>query len=126
MKIFEIVKKILFAGSTELDSVTDILIESDSESSNVNENDEPVERQNFIISKHQLISRDKNLKPAHGCDNINMIVPTSSDRKAKKYCCVYCHKRYSKLVRHLLFIHKNEADVKKIRDSPPGKILFYI
>lgn len=135
MKISEIIKKNLCAvstdGTTELDSVnTDNVLEPDSELSKVN--DEPAVRQNSIVSKYQPKSRDKNLKPcndvkaAHGCDNIDMIVPTSSNRKAKKYCCVYCHNRYSKLVTHLLFVHKNEADVKKIQDSPPGKISFYI
>lgn len=62
------------------------------------------------------------IKPQQGSDNSTMIVPTS-DGKAKKLCCMYCHKRYQALARHLFTVHRNEAEVKTFKSLPPGKIL---
>lgn len=106
---------------------SNILMEPDTESSNPYVTNQPAVRQYIIASKRQTISKGKprkDVKVTEGGKNIEMIIPTSSDRKRKKYCCVYCHKRYFKLVPHLLDVHKNEAEVKKIRGSPPGKTLF--
>lgn len=71
----------------------------------------------------EAISSLLEVQPRHGCDNRNMFVPTSNG-KAKKYCCVYCLKRYSKLVTHLETIHKDEKEVKKLLEAPLGKFVF--
>lgn len=77
-----------------------------------------VESENKNVTKCNI-----EIKPHRGCDDSNMFVPTS-DQKGKKYCCIYCLKRYQKLERHLRTVHKNEVDVKKFRALPPRKIFF--
>ncbi|KAJ6603014.1 hypothetical protein Bhyg_16267, partial [Pseudolycoriella hygida] len=57
----------------------------------------------------------------NGCDNTNMKIPTS-DQGPKKYVCVYCMKRVSKLVRHLSTVHKNEDEVRKLLALPVGSL----
>lgn len=65
-------------------------------------------------------SRTINVERRTRCDNVNMFVPTSKS-KAKKLCCCFCLKRYRKLARHLENVHKNEAEVKKMKNLPIGK-----
>lgn len=58
-----------------------------------------------------------------GCDDFNMTVPTSNE-KVKSYCCIYCWKRYPKLARHLLTVHKKEPDVQRFFAYPKRKFSF--
>lgn len=68
-----------------------------------------------------------NVKPGQGCDNHKMYVPTSDlGPYSKKYCCLYCSKRYLKLVRHLVTVHKDKKAVKKFQALPIGKYIYYI
>ncbi|XP_043287511.1 uncharacterized protein [Venturia canescens] len=47
-------------------------------------------------------------------DDTNLSVQTSAQKKSEeKYFCMYCHKLYSKLPRHLETVHIKENDVKK-------------
>lgn len=83
--------------------------------------------------KHQSTSAENDdispwkihVKPHRGCDDVDMFVPTS-DSGVKKHCCAYCHKRYTKLVRHLQMVHKSEAAVKKFGGLPIGNVYFLI
>lgn len=62
-----------------------------------------------------------NIQRHRGCDNVQMFVP-SSDSWDKRHCCTYCHKRYSKFVRHLETVHKSEAAVTEFHNLPLGNI----
>lgn len=54
-----------------------------------------------------------------------MFVPTS-DSGVKKYCCIYCLKRYQNLARHLQTVHKNEVEVQNFQAFRPRKFLSLI
>ncbi|KAJ6639449.1 hypothetical protein Bhyg_12194, partial [Pseudolycoriella hygida] len=54
------------------------------------------------------------------CDNTNMFVKPAATKGAKKLCCPFCDKLFSKLARHLATMHKNEPDVKKFVALPKG------
>ena len=45
---------------------------------------------------------------------------TEVKKNAKKYCCIYCKKIVSKLMKHFSHIHKEEKDVKIFLTLPPG------
>lgn len=92
---FHNAKDTLFAGSTEPTKNEDIAI------------------CNIGVSAHR------------GCDDTNMIVPTS-DQKGKQYCCIYCLKRFQKLERHLRTVHKREPDVQKFLAFRPRKVSFLL
>lgn len=67
-----------------------------------------------------------NIEPRKGCDNTNMFILTKEEGpKVKKQCCIFCLQRYSKLVRHLEDVHKNEEEVKAFRDLTPGEHFCY-
>lgn len=40
-------------------------------------------------------------------------------RYDKKQCCLFCHKVFSKLPRHFMQMHKNEAEVQRFMAMPP-------
>ncbi|XP_037037455.1 uncharacterized protein LOC119075167 [Bradysia coprophila] len=92
-----------FVDVTSLDDLSDV-----QENTNVSQ-----------TPKNQTVESSFYVKPRKGCDNSKMRVPTS-DEKTKTYCCMYCYKRYAKLVPQLQVAHKNEKDVQKFREAPPG------
>lgn len=47
------------------------------------------------------------------------MVPTSRG-DVKKFFCIYCHKKLSKLARHLTTVHKDKAEIKSIIVLPAG------
>lgn len=90
-------------------------------SDTINANEIEVEKQP-TSSNTKVEPYHVNVKPGQGCDKSKMYVPTSMGRYNKRYCCLYCLKRYSKLVRHFTTVHKNEVEVKEFQALPLGKI----
>lgn len=90
-------------------------------SDTINRNEIEVEKQ-ATSSNTKVGPYHVNVKPGQGCDKSKMYVPTSMGRYSKRYCCLYCLKRYSKLVRHFTTVHKDEVEVKKFQALPLGKI----
>ncbi|KAG5865833.1 hypothetical protein JTB14_029918 [Gonioctena quinquepunctata] len=56
------------------------------------------------------------------CDDGNLVVSVSkASRKGEKIdICVFCHKKQTKLARHLETVHKSEDEVEKFKNLPKG------
>lgn len=74
----------------------------------------------------QVLTESVMVKPKFktGCDNSVMFVKTSCCKSAKKLCCPFCDKLYSKLAKHMEVKHKIEPDVQRFLSFPKG-IFFY-
>lgn len=49
-----------------------------------------------------------------------------SEVKGKKHFCLYCHKLFSQLPRHLEIKHADEEDVKQCKILPKGIIIYFL
>lgn len=77
----------------------------------------------FLINKisFQVFAESVSIKPKHtrGCDKRLMYV-MCSDQNAKKLCCPFCDKLFTKLARHMETKHNEEEDVKRFLSFPKG------
>lgn len=73
-----------------------------------------------LLKEISLLEKSVNLSAT--CDDTNINVPVSkkSGGLNKFNVCLYCHKKQQKIARHLEYVHKNEDEVKKFKDLPPG------
>ncbi|XP_043474356.1 uncharacterized protein LOC122506308 [Leptopilina heterotoma] len=63
-----------------------------------------------------------NVSVSNAPDDEMLIVEKANGSKGygKKYCCVFCKKKVSKIARHLESVHKDEEDVKKFSSLTVG------
>ena len=83
--------------------------------------DEPVDNS---VPVEDTVSVDDNLAVEHENENVITVQINSNTQEKrkwdKKYLCIYCHKYYSKLPRHVLVAHKDETEIIKINDLKKG------
>ena len=90
------------------------------------DSDDSIKDKDFVLSEEKIIKSEDDKD-----DDIEKVVikkrkekhvkeKTEVKKNAKKYCCIYCKKLVSKLMKHFSHIHKEEKDVKKNLTLPPG------
>ncbi|KAK0076386.1 hypothetical protein PV326_010810 [Microctonus aethiopoides] len=112
---------------SEFDDESDSDSDSDPDSDHEHEN---IENYNSVVADDSSTSKNAsfilnasfNVPGNSACDDKNLKADLSHGRKGgqKKSFCIYCHKIYSKLPRHLYDKHRSEEAVAKILSYPQG------
>ncbi|XP_029173430.1 putative uncharacterized protein DDB_G0282133 [Nylanderia fulva] len=100
---------------------SDCSVSEDSDEDELSDNTNHTSINKSKLNKSKLnLTSSLNLSKVNICDDKDMYVETSDNRKLKLSMCPYCKKLQSQFARHLESIHNTEEDVKKFCFLPKG------
>ncbi|XP_029178244.1 putative uncharacterized protein DDB_G0282133 isoform X2 [Nylanderia fulva] len=100
---------------------SDCSVSEDSDEDKLSDNTNHTSINKSKLNKSKLnLTSSLNLSKVNICDDKDMYVETSDNRKLKLSMCPYCKKLQSQFARHLESIHNTEEDVKKFCFLPKG------